>query len=318
MSQEDFKENTKLRIDSFVSQWLCVSKNQASQAIKNHCVCVNQKPCDKNGLMLKIGDCVEFVPLKQEATEIKCCFDEEIEVLFEDEEILVLNKPPHWVVHQAPSVKEATLVDYLKSKNFSLSTISGEERYGIVHRLDKQTSGAIAIAKTNHAHQALSEQLKTRAMGRYYLAIIDLPIKETMEVECFLGRNPNHRLKIAKLKSGGRYSKSTFVPLLSKQVSLIAAKLHTGRTHQIRAHLESVSRHIIGDTLYGKSDAYQTRLMLHAYLLYLIHPTTGQRIEIQAPLFGDMLGFLNNNFALEEVYEVINQEHFLHLFGDRV
>lgn len=304
------------RLDAFLAQKLDVSKSQILQVIKKGLVKHNQKICSKGGVMLKEGDGVEFIqPLQSPKESIQKEITDEIEVLFEDEDVLILNKPPHLVIHHAPSVLEPTLVDYLKSKGYQLSTLGGEERYGIVHRLDKPTSGAIAIAKNNFSHIALSNQLRDRQMGRYYLALIDLPLKDFIEVECLMGRNPTHRLKMAKLKEG-RYSKSAFAPLLSNDFGLIGAKLYTGRTHQIRLHLETLSRHIIGDELYGKKDAFKMRLMLHAYLLYFNHPRTQKRHLICAPLFEDMLGFLQNSFGVEAVNEAIDKRHVLHSFGD--
>ncbi|WP_027327249.1 RluA family pseudouridine synthase [Helicobacter pametensis] len=306
------------RIDTVLTQKLQVSKSQVTQAIKKGLISCNDKICTKGGEMLKIGDQVVFQALKLENPPhlSKPIFQGEIEVLFEDEDVLVLNKPPHLVVHDAPSVKDATLVDYLKSHNYALSNLSGEERYGIVHRLDKPTSGAIAIAKTNEAHIALSNQLKTREMGRYYLAVLDLALKDRIDVECLMGRHPSNRLKMAKLKEG-RYSKTSFVPLLSGQdFALVGAKLHTGRTHQIRLHLETLSRHIIGDELYGKKDSLNQRLMLHAYLLYFIHPRTQKTHLVCAPLFKDMLGFLEEKFSMEAVDEVLDEGTILQSFGD--
>lgn len=307
----------KLRVDHFLSKALNESKNQVNQAIKNGLVQINSKTCKKSGELLKLGDSVTFSPMQKQSEEIEVSFTQEIDVLYEDEEMLVLNKPAGLVVHSAPSVKEATLVDYLKAKGYQLSNLSGEERFGIVHRLDKDTSGAIAIAKSNQAHIALSEQLKEKSMGRYYLALIDLPLKDKLVVECLMGRNPNNRLKMAKLPYG-RYSKTTFAPLLGTTPSLIAAKLDTGRTHQIRVHLESISRHILGDKVYGKKDNTDLRLMLHAYLMYFIHPISKKKILIQAPLFEDMLGFLKQNFSLEDINEAISQEHILMCFGDNI
>ena len=312
---QDLSHSDKLRVDHFLCQALAQSKNQVNQAIKNGLVCINSKPCKKSGELLKVGDEVSFTPLQKPKSECVYEFDYEIEVLYEDEDVLVLNKPPHLVVHSAPSVREATLVDYLKAKGYQLSNLSGEERYGIVHRLDKDTSGAIAIAKSNQAHIALCKELKEKTMGRYYLALIDLPLKDRVEVECLMGRNPNNRLKMAKLPYG-RYSKTTFIPLLGTSPSLIVAKLDTGRTHQIRVHLETLSRHILGDKMYGKKDNSSLRLMLHAYLMYFIHPISKKKILIQAPLFEDMLGFLEQNFSLEDIDEVISQEYILEHFGD--
>lgn len=315
ITYQHLSTSAKLRVDHFLSSELNESKNQVNQAIKNGLVQINSKVCKKNGELLKIGDIVSFTPLQIPKQEVFCEFDYNIEVLYEDEDVLVLNKPPHLVVHSAPSVKEATLVDYLKAKGYQLSNLSGEERYGIIHRLDKDTSGAIAIAKSNQAHIALSKELKEKTMGRYYLALIDLPLKDKIEVECLMGRNPNNRLKMAKLPYG-RYSKTTFIPLLGTSPSLVVAKLDTGRTHQIRVHLENLSRHILGDKMYGKKDNTSLRLMLHAYLMYFIHPISQKKILIKAPLFEDMLGFLKQNFSLEDIDEAISQEHILECFGD--
>lgn len=316
ITSKDIDISEKLRLDHFLTSALQESKSQVHQVIKKGLVLLNSKPCNKNGIFLKEGDCLCVLPPQKEEQESKSDFIGEIAILYEDEDVLVLNKPPHLVVHSAPSVKEATLVDYLKSRGFKLSNLAGEERYGIVHRLDKPTSGAIAIAKSNQAHNVLSEQLKHKIMGRYYLAITDLPLKDKIDVECNMGRNPNHRLKMAKLFEG-RYSKTSFIPLLQgREGSLCVAKLYTGRTHQIRLHLETLSRHILGDELYGKKDHTSLRLMLHAYMMYFTHPISKEPIFIQAPLFEDMIGFLKQNFLMEEVNEAISKKHILHCFGD--
>jgi 23S rRNA pseudouridine1911/1915/1917 synthase len=160
-----------------------------------------------------------------------------------------------------------------------------------VHRIDKETSGALVIAKNNEAHVSLSAQLEDKSMGRYYLAIIDLPLKENVVVELPIGRSLKNRLKMDVVKDG-RMAKSAFAKLvLSKDTKkeLIAAKLFTGRTHQIRVHLQGLSRHILGDSLYGFKSQNGTipRVMLHAYILYLKHPRTGQLLQINAPLWDD-------------------------------
>jgi len=222
---------------------------------------------------------------------------------------MVVNKPSGLVVHPAPSVKEATLVDWLVHKGVSLSTISGEERHGIVHRIDKDTTGALVIAKTNEAHQKLSEQLQDKSMGRYYLALIDYPLKDSGIVEKPIGRNPNNRLKMDVIQNG-KEAKSAFYKLTetSKQIELIAIKLFTGRTHQIRVHLENLGRHILGDNLYGFKSKKDTikRVYLHAYKLYMNHPTTGKEMEFVAPLFPDMQTYMDKEFKKGEVHEKIN------------
>lgn len=322
--------NNKIRLDSYLSLKLQSSKNQIQNLIKNRLVLINGKICNKNGYAIGLNDTITILsPLTESSDKNTAfCLDDEkfaISIIYEDEDILIINKPPHLVIHEAPSVKESTLVDWLKFHSYRFHTLSGDERYGIIHRLDKQTSGALAIAKTPLAYQNLSHALKTREMGRYYLAIIDAPLKDHQHIECFMGRSPHNRLKMSKIHiptppftesdisntahthtpKGIRYSKSSMVKLATSDngaLELIAVKLHTGRTHQIRVHLESLSRHILGDTLYGykpsaKTFFYKNRILLHAYILYLNHPKTSQKMFFKAPILTDMLEFFQTHFT---------------------
>ncbi len=312
------------RIDEFLAKELQISKNQALRLIKEGLVFCQKKEVKKGGLALKEGDAIALLTPKIAPKPLKKELDLEIEVIFEDEDLLVLNKPPNLVVHKAPSVKEPTLVDWLKSKNYQLSNLGSKERYGIVHRLDKDTSGGIVIAKNNFTHVHLSEQLKTKMMGRYYIALLSTPLsrkEEKMSVECYLARNPNNRLKMMAIKNEkGRYSKSEFTSLLTSQNSmdLIGAKLYTGRTHQIRAHLEYLNRHIIGDNLYGLNEALlkeEIRIMLHAYLIEFKHPRSEQKLRFKVPLLKDMLEYLKKIFDKENLDEVLDEEKILHAFS---
>ncbi|WP_120850722.1 RluA family pseudouridine synthase [Helicobacter pylori] len=310
------------RIDEFLAKELRISKNQALSLIKEGLVFCQKKEVKKGGLALKEGDEITLLTPKIAPKPLKKELDLEIEVIFEDEDLLVLNKPPNLVVHKAPSVKEPTLVDWLKSQNYELSNLGSKERYGIVHRLDKDTSGGIVIAKNNFTHVRLSEQLKTKTMGRYYIALLSTPLKEEkMSVECYLTRNPNNRLKmIAIKKEKGRYSKSEFTSLLTSQnnFNLIGAKLYTGRTHQIRAHLEYLNRHIIGDNLYGLNEALpkeEIRIMLHAYLIEFKHPRSEQKLRFKVPPLKDMLEYLKKVFDKENLDEVLDEEKILHAFS---
>jgi len=209
--------------------------------------------------------------------------------------VLVINKPPGIVVHPAPSYKEATLVDWLKQKGYSLSTIAGDERFGIVHRIDKETSGALVIAKNNKAHQFLAEQLKNKSMGRYYLMLLNEPLKEAKCVNAPIARNPKNRLKMGVVK-GGKEAKTLFVPLFE---NLAAAKLFTGRTHQIRVHLTKLGRYILGDTTYGKKTQNIPRVMLHAREIYFTHPN-GKKLSIIAPLFEDFKNYIPKGYENEK------------------
>lgn len=312
------------RLDEFLAKELQISKNQVLNLIKEGLVFCQKKGVKKGGLALKKGDEITLLTPKITPKPLKRGLDLEIRVIFEDEDLLVLNKPPNLVIHKAPSVKEPTLVDWLEFKNYELSNLGSKERYGIVHRLDKDTSGGIVIAKNNFTHVHLSEQLKTKMMGRYYIALLSTPLKEEkMSVECYLTRNPNNRLKMIALKAAkkekSRYSKSEFTSLLTSQnhLNLIGAKLFTGRTHQIRAHLEYLNRHIIGDNLYGLNQALpkeEIRIMLHAYLIEFKHPRSEQKLRFKVPLLKDMLEYIKKVFDKENLDEVLDEEKILHAF----
>jgi len=317
-----FRAKEDSRIDLALSQEISISRSQVEKFIKNVGVYINQKKITKPGFKIVTGDVVtyEFKKMHEEKSEYQVDFD--VDVLYEDDDMLVVNKPAFLTVHGAPSVKEATLVDWLKLRGISLSTISGEARHGIVHRIDKQTSGALVVAKNNKAHVALSKQLEDKSMGRYYLAMIDLPLKEDLIVEKPIARNPKNRLQMA-IVEGGKYAKSAFAKIsLSKheKFELIGAKLHTGRTHQIRIHLNSLSRHILGDSLYGfkSQNAKINRVMLHAYILYLRHPSSGEPMQIYAPLFDDFKLILDKYFDKDKIYETIKIDNIINHFNHRL
>ena len=502
------------RLDVFLSSQLGISRNQISSLIKSAAVRVDGAVQTKPGYKLSAGELVHIdypAPAPQQTSAERLDFD--VEILYEDEDLLVVNKPAGLTVHPAASVKEPTLVDWLKSRGYLLSTLGGELRAGIVHRLDKLTSGALLVAKNNAAHAALSAQLSDKSMGRIYLALIDLPLKEPCVIERPISRNPANRLKMG-IVPGGRSAKSAFYEILSgaeltelqnsaekrdeilstgaddgaaagksagvdkisaadkilaanasasristedkilgdatdkismgdadkilatdkisdaatgageisavstdkdkilsasrdadtskilatdasanpnagtdkilnnradnadeisnnrmrsadkisiqsidkipnnlvdgtdkiltadmgadqtraarlaenkflnfknpaqnqilrpislKSFNLVAAKLFTGRTHQIRVHLSSINRHILGDHLYGfkSENAKISRILLHAYLLYFIHPRSGKEVKICAGLPSEFLNFTTNQKVKDEIYEKI-------------
>ncbi|PLY07519.1 MAG: RluA family pseudouridine synthase [Arcobacter sp.] len=314
------------RLDKFLSLNIEASRNQIEQLIKKGYVKVNGKQIVKTGLKLKENQEIEVSfpqaevsKIKNEEFIIESLGDKKIEIIYEDDYILVLNKPYNLTVHDAPSVKDATLVDWLKLKNISLSTISGEERHGIVHRLDKGTSGVMVVAKTNEAHTGLARQLEDKSMGRYYLAIIDLPLKDNVIIEKPIARSPNNRLKMAIVENG-KSAKSAFSKIElsnNEKYDLITCKLFTGRTHQIRVHLGSINRHILGDNLYGFKGELNTinRFYLHAYILYLTHPITNEEMSFSAKLSDDMHDFLKNNFNMESVNDKIDENSIINSFN---
>lgn len=317
------EKNIGLRLDIFLSDKLEISRNQVANLIKSRLVKIDKKIVQKASVKLNLNDKIEinFVNNRIQKPDFEINFD--VPIIYEDDDLLVLNKPANLVVHQAPSLKEATLVDWLSAKGFLLSTLSGESRAGIVHRLDRGTSGAIVVAKNNPTHAALSAQLSDKSMGRIYLAITDLALKQNCVVNRSIGRNSSNRLKKA-IVSDGKEAKSAFANLLinenNKQktnVNLIAAKLFTGRTHQIRVHLASINRHILGDTLYGfKSENDKiARVMLHAFGIYFTHPTTKKQMSFVAPIWSDFMEILITNFDKEIVDEKIDLKKLNSIFS---
>lgn len=437
------------RLDVFLSSQLGISRNQISNLIKSEAVRVDGVVQTKPGYKLSAGELVHIdypAPAPQQTSAERLNFD--VEILYEDDDLLVVNKPAGLTVHPAASVKEPTLVDWLKSRGYLLSTLGGELRAGIVHRLDKLTSGALLVAKNNAAHAALSAQLSDKSMGRIYLALIDLPLKQPCVIERPIARNPANRLKMG-IVPGGRSAKSAFYEILSgaelselqnsaqkrdeilnasdgtaagksagadkisttdasasknagmdkilnayagtdnadeisnncmrsadkisiqsadkipssradstdkiltakmsadqtraarlaenkalnfknpaqnqilppinlKSFNLVAAKLFTGRTHQIRVHLSSINRHILGDHLYGfkSENAKISRILLHAYLLYFIHPRSGKEVKICAGLPSEFLNFTTNQKVKDEIYEKILPTNVERYFSD--
>ena len=311
--------DNKERLDIFLASKIGQTRSQIAQLIKQECVYLDDKLITKPGVKLKPEQKVrvEFPKAKkEEALDV----DFDVEILYEDDDVLVINKPSGVTVHPAPSVKEATLVDWLKHKGIRLSTISGEERHGIVHRLDKGTSGTMVVAKNNTAHEFLSEQLQDKSMGRYYIAVINPPLKDDITIiEKNIGRSQHNRLKMACSQSG-KYAKTMFrtlLPSINEKNQLIACKLFTGRTHQIRVHLESINRHIIGDHIYAISPKVEKseRILLHAYIIYFIHPTTKEKLSFSASFDDSMKQYIDEKFNTEQIDEVMDSKYILHSFN---
>jgi 23S rRNA pseudouridine1911/1915/1917 synthase len=308
------------RLDTFLATQIGQTRSQIAQLIKQSCVMVEEKIVARPGVKLKIDQKVkvEFPQAKQEkALDV----DFDVEILYEDDDVLVINKPSGVTVHPAPSVKDATLVDWLKRKGIRLSTISGEERHGIVHRLDKGTSGTMVVAKNNEAHEFLSAQLQDKSMGRYYIAVITPPLKDDITViESNIGRSAHNRLKMACGIEHGKYAKTMFKQLAlspDEKTQLVACKLFTGRTHQIRVHLESMNRHIIGDHIYAQSPKMEQseRILLHAYIIYFIHPTTKKELRFVADFDETMKTSIDKKFNLENINEVMEPEFITDSFA---
>lgn len=212
-----------------------------------------------------------------------------LDVLFEDADLIVLNKPPGLVVHPAAGHASGTLVNALLHHCQGLSGIGGVERPGIVHRLDKDTSGCLVAAKNDHAHQSLVRQFSGREITKIYLAIASGEFaSQSGEVNAAIGRHPVHRQRMAVLAGGKGRDARTGWRVLAKLPAgtLVECTLHTGRTHQIRVHLKHLGHPILGDALYGKRGAFP-RQMLHAWKLGFAHPRDARRLDFTAPIPDD-------------------------------
>jgi 23S rRNA pseudouridine1911/1915/1917 synthase len=218
-------------------------------------------------------------------------------ILYEDTSILVIDKPAGLVVHPAAGNWSGTLLNGLLHH---LPALAGVPRAGIVHRLDKDTSGLMVVAKTLEAHTDLVRQLQARTVKREYLALVWGTPMASGKVDAAIGRHPRERIKMAVMQNATakpavtRFQRIAGGALDGRPVSLMRCQLETGRTHQIRVHMQSIGFSLVGDGLYGKQHLASVfpRQALHAYRLGLLHPATGQQHEWMAPLPGDFLGLL--------------------------
>ena len=282
------EENVGKRIDSFIPMVQeDISRSMVQKLIEQKNIKVNGKET-KHSYKLKLNDEIEiFVP---EAKEIDLkAQDIPLNVIYEDNDIIVINKPKGMVVHPANGNPDGTLVNAVMNKcKDSLSGIGGEIRPGIVHRLDKDTSGAIIVAKNDKAHIALSEQLKNHEVKKTYLALVRGIIKENeATINMPIARSKKDRKKMDVDKEGkeaithfkvlGRYK---------NKYTLLQINLETGRTHQIRVHLSHIGYPIIGDEVYsnGKNEWNVSGQCLHAWKLEFIHPITGKKISLEAEI----------------------------------
>ncbi|MDR9502390.1 MAG: RluA family pseudouridine synthase [Desulfurivibrionaceae bacterium] len=220
-----------------------------------------------------------------------------LDILFEDEHLIVINKDPGVVVHPAAGNMEGTLVQGLLYHCHDLAGIGGVMRPGIVHRLDKDTSGVLVVAKTDLAHQNLVAQFEKRQVRKIYLAIVaGCPAPPVGTIDTFIGRHPVHRKKMAVLARGGRTALTEYKVLEAfARASLVQVVIKTGRTHQIRVHMSHVGSPVMGDTVYGGKRAQMQgadRQCLHASQLTIAHPLSAEPLQFDAPLPEDMRALL--------------------------
>lgn len=273
------------RVDVFLSEVLKdVTRSQIKKSIEEGLTKVNNKET-KSGKVLKEGDAVEFSAVEYETDVLP--EDIPLNIVYEDDEIAVINKPQGMTVHPAVGNFTGTIVNALLYHFKSVSDIGGETRPGIVHRIDKDTSGLLVVAKTNKAHLSLAKQIASKSCKRTYLALVEGVVKQDKgTIDKPIGRSTTDRKKMA-INYSGREAVTHFKVIdRYKDASLVQFDLETGRTHQIRVHTKDLGHPIIGDKAYGfKNQRFNLNgQLLHATRLVLTHPKTGLKMEFEAPL----------------------------------
>ncbi len=284
------------RIDSFLAKRLDLTRTRVQELIKSEQVKVNNKKV-KSSYKIEENDEIEVIIPEIEEVEIMP-EDIKIDIVFEDKDIAIINKQAGLVVHPAQGHYSNTLVNAILYHIKDLSGINGEIRPGIVHRLDKDTSGLIIIAKNDKAHLELTNMFQNKEIKKTYLAIVKGKLnKKKGRIVTQIGRDRNDRKKMAVLDSltQGKNAITNFKVIdQNERFSLIKVDIETGRTHQIRVHMKYMGYPILGDSVYGRVDS-EKRQMLHAYKLEFLHPITKEKMEIIAELPDDFKKALIKN-----------------------
>jgi 23S rRNA pseudouridine1911/1915/1917 synthase len=280
------RETAGTRLDRFLAKELAdFSRARLQTLIRAGFVRLNGKPPRPRDLV-RNGDVVELDEPAIEKIEAKAEYIA-LEIIFEDDDLLVLNKPAGLVMHPGAGHQQHTLVNALLAHCQNLSGIGGRERPGIVHRLDKETSGCVVVAKNDSTHRDLSKQFAARTMEKIYLALVAGVLrKPTGVIDAAIARHPVHRQRMSIGRNRGRTAKTEYRVLrASHEISLLECTLHSGRTHQIRVHLHHLGHPVLGDKLYGGKHAGTfARQMLHAWKLAFRHPRTAEVMKFEAPI----------------------------------
>jgi len=289
---ESHEEN--IRLDRVIhNRFPEYSRTQIQLWIQHEDIYVNGKPT-KSSYSVQQGDHVEIqIPQLQPVS-----INQEnipLDIRYEDEDLLVINKPQGMVVHPANGHSQGTLVNALLAHCKDLSGINGVIRPGIVHRIDKDTSGVLLVAKNDFAHIRLAKQIKEKVAARHYVALVHGELRDMQGViDAPIGRHPTHRKSMAVVGEGKPAITHFQVLERYAHYTLIACQLETGRTHQIRVHLAWIGHPIAGDPVYGpRKPAFDGGQLLHAKTLQFVHPRTNQTMSISAPLPPNFISILN-------------------------
>ena len=286
-------EANEQRLDVYLTENMpALTRSQIQRLIAEGQVTVNGRVPTKAGYRLTSGESVQIcIPAPTADTVV--AQDIPLDILYEDEQLVVINKRRGMVVHPAAGNLQGTLVNALLAHCSDLSGINGVIRPGIVHRLDKDTSGAMLVAKTDLAHISLAEQIRSHSAGRIYLAVVYGNIaSDSGRIEGAIGRHPKDRKKMAVVRQLGKTAVTHFqvVERLGRY-TVVSCRLETGRTHQIRVHMASIGHPLVGDPKYGPAKV-ESRIKgqaLHSSEIHFTHPRTGETMSFSAPMPQDML-----------------------------
>jgi len=291
------KQGDKIeRLDTYISSKSGLSRSYIQRLIKKGLILVNSHP-EKSSYKIRQGDVIKLtIPDEQPLTLIP--EDVPLDVVWEDRHIIVVNKPPYMVMYPSAGHKNGTLLNALISKCRKLASSGAPLRPGVVHRLDKETSGLIVLAKDNAAYSALIKKFKEREIEKHYLALLYGKLKtDHGEISSVIGRSVSDRKKMSTKTRQGKEAVTRFEVIKRfKSATLAKVRIITGRTHQIRVHFAASGHPVLGDKTYGKKTFINLgqktinfpRQMLHAYSLKFLHPVTEQPLEFTAPIPEDI------------------------------
>ena len=293
-----------VRIDKYIADNTDYSRNLILNLIKNGDILVNDSKI-KPSYKVKQGDKITINNVKTDTEDITP-WDYPLDIIFEDDDIIIINKPSGMVVHPGNGNKDHTLVNALKSYTDKLSDINGVERLGIVHRIDKDTSGLIMIAKTNKAHEILGEYFKEHSIKREYIALLcGIFPHDTATIDAPIGRDEKNRLRMTVTPNNSKKA-ITHLEVLKRYKSgytLVKAILETGRTHQIRVHAKYIGYPVYNDPVYSNKSTDDFGQFLHSYSMEFIHPITKEKMYFKRDVpkyFKDFLDKLDNEEELEQ------------------
>ena len=293
-----------VRIDRYIADNTDYSRNLILNLIKNGDILVNDSKI-KPSYKVKQGDKITINNVKTDTEDITP-WDYPLDIVFEDDDIIIINKPSGMVVHPGNGNKDHTLVNALKSYTDKLSDINGVERLGIVHRIDKDTSGLIMVAKTNKAHEILGEYFKEHSIKREYIALLcGIFPHDTATIDAPIGRDEKNRLRMTVTPNNSKKA-ITHLEVLKRYkagYTLVKARLETGRTHQIRVHTKYIGYPVYNDPVYSNKSTDDFGQFLHSYSMEFIHPITKEKMYFKRDVpkyFKDFLDKLDNEEELEQ------------------